>query len=365
MNQRTWRAKRFSTLSLAIALITACSAEPIDNGPGGAGGSTSGGQGGGGQGAATSGGIGGMSAPTGGASGTSGGASGNGGSGGATAGSGGSGGTGGAPSGGSGGTGGAEPDGGGDPMTLFPSVDDLKAAGPYTPITVTATGPSGGYTLFHPQELGPDGLKNPILTWGNGATTVPGLFPMLPHLASHGFVVIASDNAFVTGAELIAGIDWLFEQNEDAASMFFGKLDTTNVGSFGYSLGSLGTFEIAADPRLTTTVHISGGAMDKAVVPNLKNPAAFFCGDPSDIANANCETDFEMATVPVFYGVFPGDHLGILGAFEEQIRHAVTGWLRWRLMHDDSLEAMFVGPSCSLCMDASWTVKQKDFDVAP
>ena len=100
-------------------------------------------------------------------------------------------------------------------------------------------------------------------------------------------------------------------------------------------------------------------------MPNLKNPAAFFCGDPSDIAHDNCESDFELATVPVFYGVFPGDHLGILASHTEPISEVVTGWLRWRLMHDDTLDAMFVGPDCTLCSDPGWTVKQKDLDVAP
>ena len=69
--------------------------------------------------------------------------------------------------------------------------------------------------------------------------------------------------------------------------------------------------------------------------------------------------------VPVFYGVFPGDHLGILAAFADQIGTAVTGWLRWRLMHDQARAELFVGPDCTLCMDSNWTVKQKDFDTAP
>jgi hypothetical protein len=257
----------------------------------------------------------------------------------------------GSPAGGSGGS-----SGGG----RFPEVSSLTAEGPFTVTTETASGPNGGYTLHYPAMLGMNGLKHPFVTWGNGATTVPALFPMLQHLASHGFVVIASNNAFVTGAELKAGLDWLEAENARGGSEFYQKLDPTKLASFGYSLGSLGTFEIADDPRLVTTVHISGGAMDKSVVPNLRNPAAFLCGDPSDIAHANCESDFELAQVPVFYGVFPGEHLGILGAFEQQIREATTGWLRWKLMGEESRAPMFTGPDCTLCKDERWTVKQKN-----
>jgi hypothetical protein len=255
-------------------------------------------------------------------------------------------------------------DGGAEPLASFPPADPAKP-GPYMAITKTATGPNGGYTLYHPAQLAPEGLKHPILTWGNGATTVPSLYSLLPRLATHGFVVIASDNSFVTGAELKAGIDWLIAENARMGSQLYQKLDVEAVGSFGYSLGSLGTFEIAADPRLQTTVHISGGAMNKSVVPNLRKPAAFFCGDPSDIAHDNCESDFELAKVPVFYGVFPGDHFGILGTFANQIDTATTAWLRWRLMHDQTQEKTFVGPDCTLCKDASWTVKQRDLATAP
>jgi hypothetical protein len=187
----------------------------------------------------------------------------------------------------------------------------------------------------------------------------------LPRLATHGFVVIASNNAFVTAAELKSGLDWLGAENQRMGSTFFQKLDPNEVASMGYSLGSLGTFEIASDPRLKTTVHISGGAMDKSVVPNLKNPAAFICGDDSDIAHANCVSDFEMAKVPVFFAVFPGEHLGILGSHTAQISKVATAWLRWRLMHDTSLDSMFVGADCMLCKDSAWVVKQKMLDVAP
>jgi hypothetical protein len=69
--------------------------------------------------------------------------------------------------------------------------------------------------------------------------------------------------------------------------------------------------------------------------------------------------------VPVFYAVFPGDHLGILAAYTTQINPVAAAWLRWRLMDDASLAPWFVGPDCMLCKDSKWKVKQKMFDTAP
>jgi hypothetical protein len=243
----------------------------------------------------------------------------------------------------------------------FPAVNDVWADGPYSPVTVNNTGPGNAYTIFHPQELAPNGVLNPIVTWGNGAMTNPSLYPnLLPHLASHGFVIIAANTTMVAGADLIAGIDWLLEQNQNSSSPFYHKLDPDNVASMGYSMGSLATFDIADDPRLTTTVHISGGARGAANVNNLRQMAAFFC-DELETA-PNCDPDFNMAQVPIFYGIFLGtNHVGtMLDPYISRVAGATTGWLRWRLMADESQKALFVGAGCGLCTDPNWTVQQKD-----
>ena len=45
--------------------------------------------------------------------------------------------------------------------------------------------------------------------------------------------------------------------------------------------------------------------------------------------------------------------------YADRITLVVTGWLRWQLMRDDSLEPMFVGDQCGVSKDPSWTVQQK------
>jgi hypothetical protein len=243
---------------------------------------------------------------------------------------------------------------------------DVGAAGPFKSMTVMNTGANNGYMLFYPVELGRDGLKHPIVTWGNGAGSTPGGYTILPRLATHGFVVIASNSSSVTGALLKGGIDWLIMENGREGSMFKDKLDPNQVAAMGYSLGSLATFDMAADMRLKTTVHISGGSMNKSVVSNLHGPAAFYCGNDTDIAYDGCEGDFEITKVPTIYANFPGGHGGVISGQSAQISKAAVGWLRWRLMGDKTLDAMFVGPDCTLCKDTAWDkVQQKMLDVPP
>jgi hypothetical protein len=244
---------------------------------------------------------------------------------------------------------------------------DIGADGPFMQMTVTNTGPNNGYQLSFPKDLGRDGLKHPIVTWGNGAGSTPNQYTLLQRMATHGFVVIASNSSSVTAALLKGGIDWLIMENGREGSMFKDKLDPNQVASMGYSLGSLATFEAATDMRIKTTVHISGGSMTKSVVANLHGPAAFYCGSSSDIAYNGCEGDFQITKVPTIYANFPGDHLGVRNAATApMIAKATVGWLRWRLMGDKMLDAMFIGPNCTLCKDTAWDkVQQKMLDAPP
>jgi len=256
--------------------------------------------------------------------------------------------------------------------TPFPAVSDPLAKGPYTAKTVESTGPNKNYTIYQPSELGKDGVKHPVLTWGNGGSTMPSWYPMLPHLATHGFVVVAANTVPSIGAEeplgkdMLAGLDWVLAENERAGSEYAGKLDPTRLAPFGYSMGGLATFTIVGDPRWVTTVHISGGNMGDGVkrVEKIHAPAMFLCGE-NDIAGPYCDIDFmALTTQQVFYGTMMGeDHLGILaGEWADRIRGTVTAWMRWKLMDDATFQPTFAGADCLLCKDSNYTVKKKNFE---
>ena len=175
------------------------------------------------------------------------------------------------------------------------------------------------------------------------------------------------------GAEMVAGIDWVLDENERMGSALYDRIDVDHIAGSGYSMGSLSTFMMAMDPRLTTTVHISGGNMAPERVNNLHAPAAFICGTSQagctnilsgtcDIAAENCDMDFENAQTPVFYANFKAGHLGILTPpFTEQISGMMTAWLRHYMMGDTTIADMFIGPDCDYCNDSAWKVQQKNF----
>ena len=251
----------------------------------------------------------------------------------------------------------------------FPAVDDLGDDGPYTAVTEQNTGPGNGYTLYRPMQMAPDGVLNPVMSWGNGAVTSPVDYDyLLPHLATHGIVVIAPNDTMVTGAELKSGLDWLADQNDDSSSALYKRLDMNNAAGVGYSLGGLATYENADDPRYVAYVIISGANMADDTrsmnVPKLHAPVAYLCTD-DDASKGNCAGDFGVVTVPAFFGVLNGSvHTSVtellnLGdpAIEARLATAVTGWLRWQLMADQTRKSMFLGDDCALCKDSNWTVQ--------
>jgi hypothetical protein len=271
------------------------------------------------------------------------------------------------------------PDGGGGVTAatgIFPAVMDPGVAGPFTPTTTTGTGPNGNYTAIYPKELGQGGVKNPIVIWGDGAVLTPSSYPvLLNHIASHGFAILAY-KATPQGSDMTAAIDWMIAEDARQGSVFYGKLDTTKIAAMGHSAGSLATFAIANDPRLTTTMHLDGGTMAPHTdEKNLTKPAAFICGDSGgdglvtgDVARPNCDVDYQNATTPVWYGdVIGASHLTVCGnsATNPKLKAFLTataGWLRWYLAGDQTMKTLFVpATTCTLCTQTSvWTVQEKN-----
>lgn len=258
----------------------------------------------------------------------------------------------------------------GDSGSAFPPVSDVSVKGPYTSKTVSKTGPGGDYTIFQPTELAPNGVLNPIISWGNGGATTPVDYPQLPHFASHGFVVIASNDPLVNGQQVRAGVDWIVQQNEGSGSPFYKKLDVKRIAGVGYSNGGLATLEAADDPRYVTLIIISGGTIDEASRPanvmRIHTPIAYLCTD-DDASKSNCAADFAAVKQPAFFGVMNGTghidvttFLGVgVDATIKRVGTASTAWLRWQLMNDVSYKSWFVGADCKLCKDTAWTVQQK------
>jgi hypothetical protein len=230
----------------------------------------------------------------------------------------------------------------------LPHVTTTDGPGPFNGVVKVKTTPPGGW-LIYPKEIGKDGIKHPLFVFGPGGGTTPDTYEQMgmhwDRYGSYGFVIYVLPRSTGDGAPMKAGLDWLIAQNEEASSPLYHKLDVTKVCAAGHSQGSVTTFAFMPDPRVTTTIHISGGSFDGMGPSHLKNDTMFLCGPDgsADVAEPQCETDFKNSTVPTFYTKVQGSsHLtsGRLGWA------AIIAWMLWHLADQgDQWKKEFLEPT--------------------
>ncbi|HVY38298.1 MAG TPA: hypothetical protein VHM31_10185 [Polyangia bacterium] len=266
------------------------------------------------------------------------------------------------------------------------------AAGPFQVAADKGVGPLAGYTpdpiygdqqqhfnVYRPQNLATSGYCHPILVWANGHTDNPEpnpplcvvdsgankwcgqYLPMMNHLASHGFVVIASLSTTTSKGDplpTIAGLDWLLQQAETPSSPYYHRLDTTNIGQLGHSEGAMSTCMVASEPRYKALAAISG----TRPLTGVHTPMLFFCGGKDTVVSCDSvhTTFLTVTTQPAFFlDELNSDHGSWVyeGAKGPSLTMAAA-WFRAHLMGDTANRKYFYGPNCTFCTDSRVKVEQ-------
>ncbi|RDI64978.1 poly(ethylene terephthalate) hydrolase family protein [Nocardia pseudobrasiliensis] len=163
-----------------------------------------------------------------------------------------------------------------------PTEAKYFAPGPWAVTTRQAVGccdsTGAAYDVWYPTDLGANGMRHPIITWGDGTSAVPRQYDyLLRHLASWGFVVIATENQTTgSGADIVSAARYLIDSSADPANIFHDRLDPDAVGAFGHSQGATGVLNamIRSDGLIKTVVAV-------------ETPAQAFCGDTQRCADAH------------------------------------------------------------------------------
>ncbi|MFI5779928.1 hypothetical protein [Nocardia sp. NPDC051570] len=134
------------------------------------------------------------------------------------------------------------------------------------------------YDVWYPADLGAGGVRHPVITWGDGTSAVPHQYDyLLRHLASWGFVVVATENQNTgSGADIASAARYLLAQAQDPASLFHDKLNTEAVGAMGHSQGATGVVNAMID---------SDGLITTVVTAEI--PAQAFCSDARRCADTH------------------------------------------------------------------------------
>lgn len=256
---------------------------------------------------------------------------------------------------------------------MFPTADPSKK-GPLDVTTTNDTGPDMMYTMYRPTDLTKNGPLFPVITWGNGTGTTPQVYSfLLTQLASHGFIVIASNSMNVAQGNpppMLDGVTWVFSQNCDPSSPLYQHVDTAHVGATGHSQGAFATMTAGTDPRIVATAPIEGSLPAK-----LHGPSLLLCGGmDTTVGCMGAQSAFSGITgEPLMYAeLLAASHTSWItdsitaqfgGGATSPFVTVVTAWFRLFLMNDQRMKTMFYGADCTLCKDtADWTIMQKMLD---
>ncbi|HXU01012.1 MAG TPA: hypothetical protein VN903_08475 [Polyangia bacterium] len=266
------------------------------------------------------------------------------------------------------------------------------AAGPFAVAADKNVGPLAGYTpdpiygdqqqrfnIYRPSNLATSGYCHPILVWANGHTDNPEpnpplcvvdsaankwcgqYLPLMNHLASHGFVVIASLSTTTSKGDplpTIAGLDWLLQQSETSSSPYYHRLDTANIGQLGHSEGAMSTCMVASEPRYKALAAICG----TRTLSGVHTPMLFYCGGKDTTVPCDGVHDVFLTVTnqPAFFiDELASDHGWWVyqGAKGVSLSMAAA-WFRAHLMGDTANRKYFYGPSCTFCTDSRVKVEQ-------
>ncbi len=233
---------------------------------------------------------------------------------------------------------------------------DTDGDGPYKVAQDLKSGPNNNSGLHYPTSgSGPF----PIFVFAAGSGISPSISGMVEfgrHIATWGFIVVV-DESTGTGSEQKNAITWLENQNTRPGSPLYGKCNMDKIAAGGHSLGSISAFAMANDPRLTTTIHISGGSMNGNGANNLRNPAAFIVGGNDAMGSRNAEVDYQKATVPVFMTLMEGVSHGM--AFDNS-QPAVIAWMLWHLSGETQRRGDFLNRD-GFFQTGPWDSKTKNW----
>lgn len=212
------------------------------------------------------------------------------------------------------------------------------------------------YTIFRPACF-KKGEKYPVITWANGTCgEIAGYSALLTTIASHGFIVIASNSTWTASSPTdkvqLRALDYAKALNEDSKSIFYQKMDLEHVGASGHSQGAGATGNADGDPRVDTALFWNKGTSNEKPFLNVSGER-----DIGDIMASGMKMNTDQATQPgawVYYHKVPvtgGTSTGHLTLMEqpERVIDLAVAWFKWQLKGDMEAKKMFVGDNCGFC----------------
>ncbi|MFX1236630.1 MAG: hypothetical protein ACFFAS_04130 [Promethearchaeota archaeon] len=244
-----------------------------------------------------------------------------------------------------------------------PSIENLTYYEEYGSFSVLQNTSFENNSIFYPEDLGRDGMKHPLVIWGDGTTAYPYIYGgLLRHLASHGFIVIGpNDPRTRSGDTMIAAMNLIITQNDNSSSPFYQKIDITKICVMGHSQGASTTLLLGELDCVTCTIPIMPSWLlywfhHGNQIISQKCPMLLIAGTNDTICapETNSDVIFGKSNVPTFYGkLIDGVHLDAIGD-AGVMRKYITAWCYTHLFENATSRAVFYGSEASIYSDSGW-----------
>lgn len=206
-----------------------------------------------------------------------------------------------------------------------------------------------------------------MIVYCNGSgVTGSRIDALFRHWASWGFIVLANeDSSTWSGASADQTLSFLLSENEREGSMFFGRVDTLNIGITGHSQGGVGVFNAVTVQShaglYKTAVPVSPTHEELAVALNWPYdpamtdiPVLLLAGD----GQADSETVIPLDKMIAIYDKLPSpkamarkagiDH----DVTDSDMDGYVTAWFLWQLQGNTEAEEAFTGTDAELLQNS-------------
>ena len=249
-------------------------------------------------------------------------------------------------------------------------------------ITASAESPIKKYTIYYPVELESDSQPYPMILVVNGTGgKASKIEPQFELFASWGFIVIGTqDKTTGTGETTVKTLHYMLDQNENADSVFYHKIDTDNIGITGFSQGGAAVFNVitkyeeakyfkAAAPLSPVSEYMTALATNYTYDSSLvKCPIMILTGTEGEFETETVipvellKEQYEKITAPKTMARRVGmdhDHMAYsAGGY-------VMAWFRWQLQGDEEAAKVFIGDSPELLTNSMYQDQRIDLQVEP
>jgi len=222
-----------------------------------------------------------------------------------------------------------------------------------------------GYIVYYPKGLTESNKKYPVAVWANGTMCAPALYyDLLVGMAKAGYIVVASPDMMPKdGTSQRAEIDYIIEENSNADSILFNKVDTERIGAIGHSQGGASCVNAAvADSRIKAVVSIAG-ASTESEASGLNVPTLFLTGtnDYVVLDSMWVEPSYNACDAPAVYASLKnGIHTSCILKADVYVNYAVKWFNAW--LYEDGDKSTFKKGG-ELSMDKDWIdFDSKNFD---